>query len=212
MDDHNTFFIFLKHFIVHVNYTSEKKLLLIQVFCGSHNGVWIIVYSPTTKNGSVILPFHPHHHCSYKMQPINKGFWIHPWTIRGLLLSYTWKHKGRIMMIYDISWIIGGSMTLVITPITMLSRFRVNGICLLGWYIFINPVYIFSDVTGNPVNIEVPAASEYFTNGLTGVTSLTLRILDQTNQSDSDILELGHIWKCPKFGTGKKNVREFREN
>ena len=143
-----TFSMFIRHFVKHVNCTQDNKVLLILDNHQSHISLEVIDYARA--NGVILLSFPPH--CSHKMQPLDR-------TVFGPFKRYynaaadNWmrENKGKTMTIYEIPGLVGKAFPRAMTPVNIQSGFRVSGIYPLDRNIFTDDEFLPADVTDRPL-------------------------------------------------------------
>ncbi|KAG1676006.1 hypothetical protein GQR58_014449 [Nymphon striatum] len=143
-----TFPMFMRHFVAHVNCTQNNKVLLILDNHDSHISLDVIDYARA--NGVVLLSFPPH--CLHKMQLLDR-------TVFGPFKTYynaaadDWmkENKGKTMTIYEIPALVGKAFPRAMTPVNIQSGFRVSGIYPLDRNIFTDDEFLPADVTDRPL-------------------------------------------------------------
>ncbi|KAG1714542.1 hypothetical protein GQR58_001134 [Nymphon striatum] len=113
-----TFPMFMRHFVAHVNCTQNNKVLLILDNHDIHISLDVIDYARA--NGVVLLSFPPH--CSHKMQLLDR-------TVFGPFKTYynaaadDWmkENKGKTMTIYEIPALVSKAFPRAMTPVNIQS-------------------------------------------------------------------------------------------
>ncbi|KAH1024079.1 hypothetical protein HUJ05_003638 [Dendroctonus ponderosae] len=143
--------LFMKHFVNNVKCIKDRPVLLLLDNYESHLSIPALDFAK--ENGVIMLSFPPH--CSYMLQPLDR-------SVFGPLKKFVnyscapWmkNHPCSTISIYDIHGIVASSLPHAITPVTIMSGFRVTGIYPLNRNIFTEADFLPSYVTDRPIPPE----------------------------------------------------------
>ena len=143
------FELFLAHFIRNVRSSKQRKVLLLLDNHSSHLSVNALKMAKDS--GVIMLSFPPH--CSHKLQPLDRSV-FGPFKRCYNTFSGSWMsdHPGVPMTISDVAGIAGQAFPLSVTPVNILSGFRVAGVGPFNPYLFDNEFdFAPSYVTDRPL-------------------------------------------------------------
>lgn len=145
------FILFMRHFVNNVKCSKDRPVLLLLDNHESHLSIPALDFAK--ENGVVMLSFPPH--CSHKLQPLDRSvFGPLKKFVNSACASWMKNHPGSTISIYDIPGIVASSLPHAITPITIMSGFRVAGIYPLNRDIFTEADFLPSYVTDRPIPPE----------------------------------------------------------
>lgn len=141
------FLEYLRHFIKHVNCSSNNKVLIILDNHESHVNIEAI--NLAKQNGIVLLTLPPH--TSHKLQPLDRSV-FGPYKTYYNTACADWMrcHPGKPISIYDVAEISGIAYPLAFTPLNIQSGFRVSGIWPVNENVFQEHEFMGSSVTDRP--------------------------------------------------------------
>lgn len=192
------FVLFLKHFIHHVQPSTEREVVL---FLDNHNSHLSITALDLAKANGIIMVTFPLH-CSHKLQPLDRSvFGPFKNYFNSFATNWMREHPGETMQITDIAGLVGSAYPLATTPSNILSGFRVAGISPFNRFIFNDDAdFAPSFVTDRPqptstqnegsVLQEEPSSSNNISN--TTSKSLTTNVEDNC-PLDVNIIDLFNV-------------------
>ena len=145
------FLVFIKHFVKHTRSSRDHLVLLLLDNHGSHLSVEAIDYCKA--NGVVLFSFPPH--CSHKLQPLDRSVFR---SLKHFVseASDMWmkNNPGQNMSIYNIPSIVKSACPLALTPLNIISGFRVSGMFPFNPNVFKDSEFLPSAVTDRPNPID----------------------------------------------------------
>jgi len=137
------FVLFIKHFIIHTQFSKEHPVLIVLDNHASHLSVNMI---NCRENGIILLSFPPH--TSHKLQPLDRSVYS-PFKRFYNAAADSWmkSNPGKTMVIYNIPSLIKAALPNAATPKNIISEFTSTGIWPFNKDVFTEEDYIPSEVT-----------------------------------------------------------------
>ena len=156
------FELFLGHFIRNVRSSKQRKVLLLLDNHSSHLSVNALKMAKDS--GVIMLSFPPH--CSHKLQPLDRSV-FGPFKRCYNTFAGSWMrdHPGAPMTISDVAGIAGQAFPVSVTPVNIMSGFRVAGVSPFNPYLFDNEFdFAPSYVTDRPLPSQDDTNTEVTNN------------------------------------------------